>query len=80
VGGDVGNAAKGAVEGAISTARDLGMTAEEAAGAAASGALRAAGDVSTTAVAQVRKALTGTISGVKDVLKEPFRSDDRPRA
>jgi hypothetical protein len=80
VGGDVGHAARGAVEGAIDAARDLGISAEEAAGAAAAGALKAAGDVSTTAVSQVRKALTGSISGVKDVLKQPFRSDDSKRA
>lgn len=75
VGGNVGQAAKGAVEGAIAAARDLGMTAEDAAAAAGSGALRAAGEISSTAVDQVRSVLTGTISGVKVVLKEPFRSE-----
>jgi hypothetical protein len=75
VGGNVGQAAKGAVEGAIVAARDLGMSAEDAASAAASGALRAAGEIGATAVEQVRKVLTGTISGVRVVLQEPFRSD-----
>jgi hypothetical protein len=75
VGGNIGGTARGAVEGAVDMARDLGVGAEEAASAAATGALKAAGQVSTTAVDQVRKTLTGTISGVKLVLKEPFRSD-----
>src|SRR5262249_55670340 len=77
VGGDVASAAKGAVQGAIVAARDLGVSSEDAASAAATGALRAAGEIGGKAASQVRNALTGTISGVKVVLKEPFRSDDR---
>ena len=52
------------------------MSAEEAASAAASGALKAAGQIGSTAVQQVRNVLTGTISGVKVVLKEPFRKEE----
>jgi len=48
-----------------------------AASAAASGALKGAGAVSSTAVEQVRKALTGTISGVKVVLREPFKGEEK---
>jgi len=35
--------------------------------------LKAAGEISSQAVQQVRKAVTGTISGVKVVVKEPFK-------
>lgn len=71
VGGSVGGAARGAVEGAIEAARALGMNAEDAASAAATGALKAAGAIGS--FDPVRKALAGTISGVRVVLKEPFR-------
>jgi hypothetical protein len=74
VGGDVGKAAKGAVEGAIHAARDIGVTAEQAASAAGSGALRAAGEVGSAAAEQVQKVLTKTISGVKVVIREPFQT------
>jgi len=74
VGGDLGSAAKGAIEGAIAGAKALGLSAEEAASAAATGALKAAGEIGSAAAAQVRSAVTGTIAGVKVVLKEPFRS------
>jgi len=70
LGGDIGYAAKGAVEGAIEAARDLGLQVEETASAAASGAVRAAGDVSTEAMQEVQKVVTGTIDGVKVVLKD----------
>jgi hypothetical protein len=73
VGGDVAVAAKGAVEGAIIGAREIGVDAAEAASAAATGALAAAGDISTAATEQVRRAVTGVISGVKVVVKEPFK-------
>jgi hypothetical protein len=36
--------------------------------------MRAAGDISSTAVAQVQRAATGIISGVKVVVKEPFKA------
>ena len=35
--------------------------------------IRGTGEISTTAVDQVKKVLTGTISGVKVVVKEPFK-------
>jgi hypothetical protein len=47
---------------------------EQAASAAAEGALKAADRVGSAAVETVRHALTQTISGVKVVLKEPFKS------
>jgi hypothetical protein len=50
-----------------------GISAEEAATAAATGALRGAGEISTTAEKEVRGVVTGTISGVKVVVKEPFK-------
>ena len=77
VGGSVAEAAKGAVEGAIEAARDLGMSAEDAASAAGSGVIQAAGEISSTALEQVQNVMTKTISGVKVVLKEPFRPGSR---
>ena len=67
VGGNLGSVAKGA--------KELGLSAEEAASAAATGAFKAAGEIGSTAPAQVRDAVTGTIAGVKMVLKEPFRRE-----
>ena len=49
------------------------MSAEEAASAAGTGALEAAGKIGSKAGETVRDAATGTISGVKVVLKEPFK-------
>ena len=71
VGGNVGAAATGLVEGAIEGAKEMGVSAEDAAAAAADGALKAAGEVGSTAVGAVRKAVTKPIKGVKVVLKEP---------
>ena len=71
VGGDVGAAAIGLVEGAIQGAKELGVSAEDAAAAAADGAMKAAGEVGSTTVDTVRKAVTKPIKGVKVVLKEP---------
>jgi len=59
------------VEGAIQGAKELGVSAEDAAAAAADGALKAAGEVGSAAVDTVRKAVTKPIKGVKVVLKEP---------
>jgi hypothetical protein len=72
-GGELGHAAVGLVEGAIHSAKDLGVSAEDAASAAAHGALRGADKVGTKALETVRHAMTQTISGVKVVLKEPFK-------
>ncbi len=77
VGGEFGGAAKRLVEGAIGAAKELGLSAEDAAAAAASGALTAAEKVGGTALTTVRNAVTGTISGVKVVLKEPFKHEDK---
>ncbi len=74
VGGDVGKSAKGAVEGAIVAARDIGVSAEDAASAAGTGALRAAGEVGLSAIDQVQGVLRKSISGVKVVLREPFQT------
>jgi hypothetical protein len=73
MGGDVGKAAKSAIEGTITEAKEVGLNVEEGASAAATGALRGAGEVSSTAVEQVRNAVTGVIAGIKVVVKEPFK-------
>ena len=75
VGGDLGSAARSAVEGSIAGAKELGLKAEDAASAAASGAIEGAGEIGGTAVEQVRKAVTDVIAGVKVVVKEPFKSE-----
>src|SRR6266508_4596003 len=79
VGGDLGSAARSAVEGSIAGAKEAGLRAEDAASAAASGAIKGAGEVSATAGEQVRRAVTGVIAGVKVVVKEPFRSEERKK-
>ena len=61
------------LSGAIAGAKSIGVDASQAASAAAVGALSAAGDIGAEAIEQVRRAATGTISGVKVVVKEPFR-------
>jgi hypothetical protein len=76
VAGDVGKAAKGAVQGAIAGAKEISVDAAAAASAAATGAVKAAGEISSEAASQARKAVTGTISGVKVVLKEPFKKSE----
>jgi hypothetical protein len=73
VGGKLEHAATGLVEGAIQSAKGIGVSAEDAASAAAHGALKAAEKVSSTALDTVRNAVTQSISGVKAVLKEPFK-------
>jgi hypothetical protein len=65
------------VEGSIAGAKELGLRAEDAASAAASGAIKGAGEVSATAGEEVRRAVTGVIAGVKVVVKEPFKSEER---
>lgn len=75
--GDVGLAAKGAVEGAINGAKEIGLTIEEAASAAATGAVKAAYEISSEIGTKVQAAVTGTISGVKVVIKEPFKSEKK---
>ena len=65
-------AVTGLVAGAIVGAKELGVSAKDAAAAAAAdGALKAAGQVGATAVESVRKAVSKPINGVKVVLKEP---------
>jgi hypothetical protein len=76
VGGKLEHAATGLVEWAIESAKGIGVSAEEAASAAAHGALKGADEVGSTALETVRHAVTQTISGVKVVLKEPFRSKE----
>ena len=77
--GDLGRAARGLVEGAIETAKELGVDASEAAATAATAATRAAADIGGTAGAKVREAVVGTIQGVKVILKEPFEESGTPR-
>jgi len=73
VGGDIGATAIDLVTGSIEAAKELGVSAEDAAAAAAHGALKAAEQLGSTALEVVRHCLTGTISGVKIVLKVPFK-------
>jgi hypothetical protein len=80
VGGNAAQAAKGAVEGAIRGAREVGASAEEAAQAAAEGAVHAARNIGGAIGSQVKEAVTETISGVKVILKEPFRNDKQDSA
>jgi hypothetical protein len=61
------------VEGAIDGAKSVTVNTEDAASAAASGAVEAAGEISESAVKTVRDAVSGTISGVKVVIKTPFK-------
>ena len=70
VGGNLGAAATGLVEGAIAGAKEVGVSVEDAASAAADGALKAAGKVGSTAVETVRNAVTKTAHGAKVVLKQ----------
>jgi hypothetical protein len=62
------------VVGAVHSSKEIGVSAEDAASAAAHGALKAADEVGSTALETVLHAVTQTISGVKVVLKEPFKS------
>jgi hypothetical protein len=58
------------VEGAIHSAKEIGVSAEDAVSAAADGALKAAGKIGSTAVETVRNAVTTTAHGAKVVLKQ----------
>jgi CheY-like chemotaxis protein len=73
VGGDVTAVARKAVEGAVAGAKKVGVKLEDAASAAASGAVEAAGEISESTAKAVTKAVSGTISGVKVVLRVPFK-------
>ncbi len=59
----------------VTIAKEVGLSAEEAASAAATGAVKTAGELGGAAVTQVRNAVTGTISGVKVILREPFKGE-----
>jgi hypothetical protein len=75
IGGDLALASRNAVEGVIDSAKRIGVKAEDAASAAASGAIEGAGEISESAVKAVTEAVSGTISGVKVVVKTPFKKD-----
>ena len=64
------------MEGAIEIARDVAMTAEDAASAAATGAIEAAGEIGDAAAVRVRRAVEGTINGVKVVAKTAIGRTD----
>ena len=59
------------LKGRSQAAKEVGVSAEDAASAAADGALKAAGKVGSTAVETVRNAVTKTAHGAKVVLKQP---------
>ena len=69
----MGSIAKNAVVGAIDGAKQVGVSTEEAASAAATGAMEAAQGIGGATADTVKGAVTGTISGVKVVLKAPFK-------
>ncbi len=60
---------------AIAAAKEVGIDVTEAASAAATGAIKAAGEISASVGAQVRDAVKGTISGIKVVIREPFKKE-----
>ena len=57
----------------INTGSVVMTTTADAASVTAGGALKAAGDISATTLEQVQRAMTGAISGVKVVVKQPFK-------
>jgi hypothetical protein len=61
------------VEGAIATAKSLGLQASDAASAAVTGALHGARDMGESAVTSVSEVLDTTIDGVKVVARSPFK-------
>jgi hypothetical protein len=65
IGVDVGDAARGAIEGAIQGARRVGLDVGQSAAAAASGALDAAKEIGSSAREAVEKVAEGTVDGVK---------------
>jgi hypothetical protein len=67
--------AKNAVLGAIEAAKEIGVSAEEAASAAATGAVEAAQKIGGETGAAIRKAVSGTIGGIKVIIKEPFKKE-----
>ena len=71
LGGDVNEAARKAVEGAIEAGKKTGLKAEEVASASALGAVAAASELSVTTAKTVAKTLTNAIPGVHIVLKSP---------
>ena len=77
VGGDVATVARNAVESAIDSAKGIGVRAEDAAAAAANGAVSAAGSFGENTVNSVTNVVTGTISGVRVVVRAPFRGESQ---
>lgn len=75
MGGNLGLAAKGAVEGAVAGAKEVGLDVEEAASTAASSAFKAAGKIGSAAAEQVRAAVAGTAAAKKVLFeKKPSRA------
>ena len=68
--------ARRAVEAAIESAGSIGMRTTDAASAAANGAVSAAGSFGETTVNAVTNAVAGTISGVRVVVRAPFRDKE----
>ena len=73
----MGEVARNAVEGAIQGARDVGLSAEDAASAAATGAVEAAGQISEAASKSARDAVSGVISGVRVVIQAPLGGEKK---
>ncbi|MEO5880643.1 MAG: hypothetical protein ABIR22_10835, partial [Candidatus Eisenbacteria bacterium] len=73
VGGDVTRAAKGAVEGAIDSARETGTSVEVALAAATKGAMRGAAAIGNFATRDIQKMLAGTIAGVNSAVGGSYR-------
>jgi hypothetical protein len=68
----VGAAARGLIEGAIQSAREIGLDSAAAGTAAVIGAMKAAGQIGSVAGDRVRHSLVHAIARVDDVLNEPL--------
>src|SRR6267378_3326491 len=79
VGGDVGTAARRAVEGTVAAARDVGADVVELARSAAEGAVEAADRIGDTAGRAVRATLSGTVAGVRTLGRDVSAPGPRTR-
>ena len=69
MGADIFSVTKGAVSGAISGAKELGLSVEDAASAALTGAFEAAETIGESAVHAVRDVAVSGVDGVKAVIR-----------
>lgn len=77
-GGDLDQAFRGLVRGAVHSARDLEMSASSAAAAAAESALATAEDYSSDAGDQIRSAAAAGVDGIRILFGERARSPVQP--